>query len=69
MEARDAFLAAGGKEFHYIACLNADEAWITALCGIAQQHMVGWPTAIDAEPQAPALAASRAAALALGAAQ
>jgi ferrochelatase len=27
-EAREAFLHAGGKEFHYIPCLNDDAAWI-----------------------------------------
>ena len=45
IEARDAFIAAGGKEFRYIPCLNDDGAWITALRDIAQQHLAGWPTA------------------------
>ena len=63
-EARDAFIASGGKEFNYIPCLNDSTEWITALSAIAQSHMQGWPLgAADAE----ALAASRAAALALGA--
>jgi ferrochelatase len=65
MEGRAAFLTAGGKAFHYIPCLNDDAAWITALCGIAQQHMAGWPTL--SPPDAQTLAQSRAAALALGA--
>lgn len=65
MEAREAFLHAGGNEFHYIACLNDDPQWITALCDVAQQHLQGWPTQ-SAQP-AEVLAASRAAALALGA--
>lgn len=43
-EGREAFLAAGGKTFHYIPCLNDDEAWISALCGIAQRHLAGWDT-------------------------
>ena len=64
-EARDAFIAAGGKEFNYIPCLNDSTEWITALSAIAQSHMQGWPLkAADAG----ALAESRAAALALGAA-
>ena len=67
MEAREAFLNAGGKEFHYIPCVNDDPAWITALCEITQQHLAGWPT--QASPDATAMAASRAAALALGAKQ
>ena len=65
IEGRTAFLQAGGKEFHYIACLNDDPAWITALCEITQQHLAGWPT--KTEVDADALAASRAAALARGA--
>ena len=65
IEGRTAFLQAGGKEFHYIACLNDDPAWITALCEITQQHLAGWPT--KTEVDAGTLAASRAAALARGA--
>ena len=64
MEAREAFLHAGGKEFHYIPCLNDDPTWITALCEVTQQHLLGWPT--QTPPDAQALAASRAAAKAMG---
>lgn len=67
MEGRAAFLQAGGKAFNYIACLNDDETWITALCELTQVHLAGWPTQLAPDPQA--LAASRAAALALGAKQ
>lgn len=67
MEAREAFLHAGGKEFHYIPCLNDDPEWITALCNVTQQHLQGWNTLEQADAQA--LAASRAAALAQGAAR
>ena len=65
LEVRQAFLMAGGKEFHYIPCLNDSEDWINALGRLAQQHLAGWPT--QASPDAQALAASRVAALALGA--
>jgi hemolysin III len=65
MEGRQAFLTAGGKAFNYIPCLNDDDAWITALCDVTLQHLAGWPT--QAAPDVAALAASRAAALALGA--
>ena len=67
MEGKAAFLISGGKEFNYIACLNDDPAWITALCEVTQQHLSGWPTQAGHDVQA--LAASRAAALALGAKQ
>jgi protoporphyrin/coproporphyrin ferrochelatase len=66
-EGRDAFLAAGGRSFHYIPCLNDDTEWIRALGGIAQKHLAGWPTQ-DA-PDAQALAAQKERALALGAAR
>ena len=65
IEARHAFLGAGGQQFNYIACLNDDEAWITALCDLAQQHLAGWPTRTPAD--ALALAASKERAKAMGA--
>jgi ferrochelatase len=66
MEARHAFLEAGGQTFHYIPCLNDDAQWISALGELAQQHLAGWPTL--AAPDVQALATSRAEAMALGAA-
>ena len=66
-EAREAFLHAGGQTFDYIPCLNDSDAWITALSGIAERHLAGWPT--QSLPDEAALAASRAAALAAGAKQ
>jgi ferrochelatase len=66
IEARDAFLAAGGKEFHYIPCLNDQPEWITALVGIALQHMQGWDTRSTADRAEMQLQRERA--LALGAA-
>ncbi|MDO9360794.1 MAG: ferrochelatase [Polaromonas sp.] len=67
MEARHAFMQAGGESFSYIDCLNGDPAWITALGALTRQHLAGWPT--EQAPDAGALAASRAAALSLGAPQ
>jgi protoporphyrin/coproporphyrin ferrochelatase len=67
MEARESFLHAGGEKFSYIPCLNDSPVWITALAGISTQHLSGWPTL--AAPDLVALAASKAAALALGAKQ
>ena len=44
MEARAAFLGAGGEGFAYIPCLNDRDSWIAALAGIAERHLLGWPT-------------------------
>jgi ferrochelatase len=67
MEGRQAFMKAGGKEFHYIPCLNDDPEWITALSNLTQKHLQGWPT--QNAPDLRALDASRSAALARGARQ
>ena len=42
MECRSAFLASGGKEFHYIPCLNERSDWIRALTDIALDNIHGW---------------------------
>ena len=63
-EVREAFLHAGGQAFHYIPCLNDSPEWIAAMGHLSEQHLGGWPT--RQAPDAAALAASRAAALALG---
>ncbi|WP_418320410.1 ferrochelatase [Piscinibacter sakaiensis] len=65
IEARTAFLAAGGETFHYIPALNDQHEWIAALADIAQTHLQGWDTRSAADPQA--LAAQRARAIELGA--
>lgn len=57
-EGRDAFLAAGGKAFHYIPCLNDEAEWIGVLGSIAEQHMAGWAT--RAQPDTRAMAAEQA---------
>ena len=44
MEAKEAFLHAGGKEFSYIPCLNDSPPWITALADVAEMHLSGWDT-------------------------
>lgn len=66
MEAREAFLHAGGKSFSYIPCLNDSPEWISALADFSVQHLAGWPTG---KPDAGALASSVQAAKALGAHQ
>jgi ferrochelatase len=42
-EARDAFIEAGGRDFHYITCLNDSREGVRALVEVAQRHLAGWP--------------------------
>ncbi|HSI61033.1 MAG TPA: ferrochelatase [Ideonella sp.] len=48
MEARAAFVQAGGRVFHYIPCLNDSPAGMAALADIALRHLRGWADAPDA---------------------
>ncbi|MEY4122210.1 MAG: Ferrochelatase [Pseudomonadota bacterium] len=63
-EAQEAYLHAGGEEFHYIPCLNDSEAWVQGMHAITREHMGGWSLQA-ANPSA--LQTSREEALALGA--
>ncbi len=45
IEAKEAFLSAGGGEFHLIACLNERDDWIQALTTVALGHLSGWLSA------------------------
>jgi ferrochelatase len=42
IEARQVFLDAGGKDFHYIPTTNETPAWMTALSIIALEQLEGW---------------------------
>ena len=64
-EARHAFLQAGGKEFHYIECLNDSPTWLAALAEFSVRQLAGWPTGTPTESEA--LHRSRERAVALGA--
>jgi ferrochelatase len=44
MEVKQDFMTAGGKEFHYIPCLNESPDWLRGLAEITEQHIIGWPT-------------------------
>ena len=44
IEGRDLFLAAGGKAFHAIPCLNEHPLWIAALADLAWRQLQGWLT-------------------------
>jgi ferrochelatase len=43
MEARETFTTAGGRDFHYIPCLNQGDLSAAMLTEIATQHLQGWP--------------------------
>jgi len=63
IEAKGDFLKAGGKELHYIPCLNERDDWLHALTDLALKNLLGWNTA--ATPGT--LAAAKTRALQLGA--
>ena len=44
LEAKQEFLLAGGKEFHYIPCLNDSPSMIAALANITARQLQGWRT-------------------------
>ncbi len=64
MEGKQTFLAAGGREFHAIPCLNAQPLWMAALTDLVVHHLQGW---LAPPPDAAARAATLARATALGA--
>lgn len=64
MEVRADFLAAGGRSYHYIPCLNERPDWISALADLVGKHLAGWERPRLADE---ALAAQQQRALALGA--
>ena len=64
IEGRAAFVRAGGQEFHAIACLNEQPAWMAALSELAFRHLGGW---LEPPPDAASLEHTRLRAQALGA--
>ncbi len=44
MEARAAFLEAGGEQFRYLQCPNEAPEFIDALALLVEEHMAGWST-------------------------
>ncbi|HVY05016.1 MAG TPA: ferrochelatase [Burkholderiales bacterium] len=68
IENKAAYVAAGGKGFEYIACMNESHAWIQALARIAAENLHGWvSTEWDGAAAAREAGASRDRAAALGA--
>jgi len=68
IENKVAFLGAGGREFHYIPCLNESDSWIRALTEITLANLEGWLVpAGNEDSDSRAAEASRRRALARGA--
>lgn len=44
VEAKDAFIESGGRDFRYVPCLNDAPRFITALADLAVAQLQGWPT-------------------------
>jgi len=47
IENRDAFLKAGGKDFHYIPTTNDTPSWMTALTILAMEKLSGWVERVE----------------------
>ncbi len=58
LECKAAFLSSGGREFHYIPCVNERSDWIAALGSLVSAHLAGWPLAAQSDPAAAARAKS-----------
>ena len=67
MEAKQAFLQAGGRQINFIPCLNDRPDWIAALGDLAERHLQGWPTLAHTDVDTAARQAQRQRALATGA--
>ncbi|HYA20675.1 MAG TPA: ferrochelatase [Burkholderiales bacterium] len=68
IEAKASFLNSGGKEFHYIPCLNERADWVHALCELALENLHGWVSVrYDAQAAQTSGRMTRQRALALGA--
>ncbi len=65
LEVKQAFLGAGGREFHAIPCLNEHPLWIGALADLVVRHLQGW-LAVPPDAQARELTLVRAKALGAG---
>ncbi len=65
IEAKGDFVKAGGKDLHYIPCLNERDDWLHALTDIVLKNVLGWTTTVTPE----SLKASRDRALQRGAAK
>jgi len=51
LEARREFLTSGGREFHFIPCLNDAPRFILALADLIERHAQGWPVRVQDKAQ------------------
>ena len=65
LEGKTLFVQAGGREYHYIPCLNERDDWIQALTDIVLKNLLGWTAA----PAPEELEQQRLRAMAMGAKQ
>jgi ferrochelatase len=63
IEGKTLFIQAGGREYHYIPCLNERDDWIQALTDIVLKNLLGWASSGADE----SLESSRLRAMAMGA--
>lgn len=63
LEGRGEFIDAGGKEYHYLPCLNERDDWMRALADLASRHLQGWPTQTPPDAASLELGALRARAM------
>lgn len=59
MEAKAAFLEAGGRQYRYIPALNDALPWISALSSLVEKHLQGWPTLARGAAEQQVLAGER----------
>jgi ferrochelatase len=70
IEGRATFLAAGGRDYRYIPCLNGAPTFISALADLCARHLQGWPVArSEAGARSAEAEQSRQRALAMGSVQ
>lgn len=63
LEGKGEFIDAGGKEYHYLPCLNERDDWMRALADLATRHLQGWPTQTPPDAASLELGALRARAM------
>lgn len=45
-EVKESFIKAGGKTYHFIPCLNAQDYWVSAFQAILEKNLIDWIKAV-----------------------